>query len=561
MRSARRPTRRGAGAADAAAAATNEGRPAAATAAAATAAAVTSAARRGATASAAATATAAGAAGATARRPGRRARPRRPRLPGERRRPPRDAGGVADAGGRLAPRSDLGRGGERGGRDAPPRPVPGPRGEKGGEKEEKEAKEAKEKAPEPASAAPASATMSDEAYETERKRVLEYFFDDKDADEAMAAISRWGGFEPRVPEFVQHLVVSGFERRTMDWDAAATLFRRLPAGAGGPASAAGIVAGVKLVLDDLEDQKCDLPKADEHLATVLAGAVADGSVAFAALAAAAAEAGPEGDAGYLREEGGAMAVLCKILAAVARAWGAPRAERALADSGVDLAAFIGTMDKEDGVTLNALLEKYGVAALPAGASLAPTRAKLAELVAGGPGASGDALAAWIESDASAEARVSAEFVGEVAAWALAAVPADADASAPIAALAPAFAALRAACKGPGRRKAQRRRRSRRQGGARGGGAERRAAAVRGAGVPGGAARAHLPRSARRGRAGRDRHESLARRRGKRDRAGEDRGQGEGAVRDDGAPAGIRERRRGRRGAARVIVASETLRSP
>ena len=100
--------------------------------------------------------------------------------------------------------------GERGGRDAPPRPVPGPRGEKGGEKEEKEAKEAKEKAPEPASAAPASATMSDEAYETERKRVLEYFFDDKDADEAMAAISRWGGSEPRVPEFVQHLVVSGF---------------------------------------------------------------------------------------------------------------------------------------------------------------------------------------------------------------------------------------------------------------------------------------------------------------------------------------------------------------
>ena len=309
------------GAADAAAAATNEGRPAAATAAAATAAAATSAARRGATAFAAATATAAGAAAATATAAGAAgatataAAPRRT-TPS----PARCAAAAADAGGRLAPRSDLGRGGERGGRDAPSRPVPGPRGEKGGEKEEKEAKEAKEKAPEPASAAPASATMSDEAYETERKRVLEYFFDDKDADEAMAAISRWGGFEPRVPEFVQHLVVSGFERRTMDWDAAATLFRRLPAGAGGPASAAGIVAGVKLVLDDLEDQKCDLPKADEHLATVLAGAVADGSVAFAALAAAAAEAGPEGDAGYLREEGGAMAVLCKILAAVARAW-------------------------------------------------------------------------------------------------------------------------------------------------------------------------------------------------------------------------------------------------
>ena len=41
--------------------------------------------------------------------------------------------------------------------------------------------------------------MSEEEYETERKRVLEYFFDDKDAYEAIAAISRWGGFEPRVP--------------------------------------------------------------------------------------------------------------------------------------------------------------------------------------------------------------------------------------------------------------------------------------------------------------------------------------------------------------------------
>ena len=316
--------------------------------------------------------------------------------------PARCAAACADAGGRLAPRSDLGRGGERGGRDAPSRPVPGPRGEKGGEKGGEGGEGGEGEGSRAGSAAPASATMSDEAYETERKRVLEYFFDDKDADEAMAAISRWGGFEPRVPEFVQHLVVSGFERRTMDWDAAATLFRRLPAGAGGPASAAGIVAGVKLVLDDLEDQKCDLPKADEHLATVLAGVVADGSVAFAALAAAAAEAGPEGETGYLREEGGAMPVLCKILAAVGDSCGAPRAERVLADSGVDLAAFIGDLDKEDGVTLDAMLEKHGLAALPITGALAPTRAKLAELVAGGPGASGDALAAWIESDASAE---------------------------------------------------------------------------------------------------------------------------------------------------------------
>ena len=288
--------------------------------------------------------------------------------------------------------------------------------------------------------------MSDAEYEAERKRVLEYFFDDKDVDEAIAAVSKWSGFEPRVPEFVQKLVVSGFERRQMDWDAAAALFRRLPASVGGPATETGLVAGVKLVLDDLEDHKCDLPKADAHLATVLAGVVADGSVAFAALAAAAAEAGPEGETGYLREEGGAAPVLCKILAAVGDACGAPRAERVLADSGVDLAAFIGDLDKEDGVTLDAMLEKHGLATLPISGALAPTRAKLAELA--DVAASGDALAAWIEGEAAASARVSVEFAGEVAAWALAAVPADADASSPIVALEPSFAALRAACKGP-----------------------------------------------------------------------------------------------------------------
>ena len=119
----------------------------------------------------------------------------------------------------------------------------------------------------------------------------------------------------------------------------------------------------------------------------------------------------------------------------------------LADSGVDLAAFIGDMDKEDGVTLDAMLEKYGIGTLPAAPALHPLRAKLAELAEVSADSSA-ALASWIEGEAAASARVSTEFVGEVAAWALAAVPADADASSPIAALEPSFAALRAACTGP-----------------------------------------------------------------------------------------------------------------
>jgi hypothetical protein len=359
--------------------------------------------------------------------------------------PPRAMRGT-ESGGRLAPGGGRGDGrgaGDRlaGGAPAPrggiPGPKPGDRGETGG------AKKQSGLSAEQSESESSDKGMSDETYETQRKRVLDYFFDDKDADEAIRAIHGWGpSFEPRVPSFVANLVVSGFERRQMDWQAAGALFRRLPGSVGGPATPEGLVAGIKLVLDDLEDHKCDLPLADTHLATVLAGAVADGSVDFAAVATACAEAGPEGEVGYLKEEGGALPVLCRILGAISASFGTPRAEQVLLNSKVTLGDFLGNMDKEDGATIESVLAKHGLDGLVG--SLTPLLAKLAE-----PDVTGDQLVTWIADSAKPSARVGTEFVGEVTKWALTrGVPNDVPTGAPVASLEPFFKALLAACKGP-----------------------------------------------------------------------------------------------------------------
>ena len=94
---------------------------------------------------------------------------------------------------------------------------------------------------------------------------MDYFFDDKDVGEAISTMRGWGAsFDARAPSFVERFLVAGFERRQMDWAAAARLFRAMPE----VCSAASLVAGARLVLDNLEDHMCDLPKADAHLAAM-----------------------------------------------------------------------------------------------------------------------------------------------------------------------------------------------------------------------------------------------------------------------------------------------------
>jgi hypothetical protein len=112
--------------------------------------------------------------------------------------------------------------------------------------------------------------MSDEEFETESKVMIEYFFDDKDVAEAVKTMKSWAEFERRVPTFVESFITSGFERRNMDWEAAAKLFRALPTSVDGPASPGSIMLGVRAVLDNLEDIMMDFPIADECLARILA---------------------------------------------------------------------------------------------------------------------------------------------------------------------------------------------------------------------------------------------------------------------------------------------------
>ena len=214
-----------------------------------------------------------------------------------------------------------------------------------------------------------------------------------------------------------------------------------------------------------------------------------------------------------------------------------RPASAAADSGADLAAFIGTGRRR---RPRRLLEKHGVAALPAGASLAPTRAKLAELAAGGPGALRDAPRAD-ESDASAEARLRRVRGGR---GGRRPPPADATRRAHRRTGARVRSAARGV-QGPGGGSATRRRASAR--GARGGGGARRAA-VRARGFPAGL----LERIFRDLHAG-DVLDETAMKAWRDDEAsaiGLEKIKGkEKALFETMEPCRIRERRRGRRGAA------------
>ena len=166
--------------------------------------------------------------------------------------------------------------------------------------------------------------MSDEAYEEARKRLVDYFFDDKDVGEAISTMRGWGAsFDARAPSFVERFLVAGFERRQMDWAAAARLFRAMPE----VCSAASLVAGARLVLDNLEDHMCDLPKADAHLAAMLAGPVADGAVALPAVAGSEAR-GPRRRGGPAWPRASRCRSHVQILVAVADVAGPARAEAA-----------------------------------------------------------------------------------------------------------------------------------------------------------------------------------------------------------------------------------------
>ena len=368
----------------------------------------------------------------------------------------------SDAGAMLGPRSGLGRGGPSSGAGGGPfgrsaggrggEGIPAPRGNgsaaPGGATT---AGAAAAKAPAASSKAEAPAPMSDEEYETEREKLMSYFFDDKDVGEAVKTMKGWGGFDARVPQFVETFVTTGFERRQMDWEAAAKLFRAMPNGAGGACDPDALLAGVRLVVDNLEDWLCDLPKADQHLAALVAGPIADGHVSFADFAGVCKLAGPEDEEGYVLREGFALPLLCKTLHAVAVVAGAPRAAVVFENSDVVLSDFLGELDAEEEGAAEGIVAKHKLADILY--PLVDTKAKLAEAL--GENAKGavdaGAISAWLEENVAATTRKTPEFVAEVAAATLSRgvpSPAEATTSAPLAALEALMPLLRAATTGP-----------------------------------------------------------------------------------------------------------------
>jgi translation initiation factor 4G len=215
-----------------------------------------------------------------------------------------------------------------------------------------------------AEAAPASnGGMDDDAFAAERKKITEYFYDDKDVAEAVKAIATWG--DARMVGFVEYFLTTSFERRDMDWDAAYGLVRALVA-ADGPMSGAQLLEGFMPLFNNIEDVMCDLPKAGDHIAACIAGSVLDGTVTLSDVADALRKAAPDGeDPGYCLAEGFALTLFAAVLARAQRlsADDADKVPALYAASGVALSALRADCDKDDADVVPKLTAKLGLAGI------------------------------------------------------------------------------------------------------------------------------------------------------------------------------------------------------
>lgn len=216
--------------------------------------------------------------------------------------------------------------------------------------------------PAPKAATPekkATVEVDDDTFIAERKKITEYFYDDKDAAEAVKSISSWS---PRqVVGFVEYFLTTSFERRDMDWDAAYGLLRALAA-SDGPMSGAQLIEGCAPLFNNIEDILCDLPKAGDHIAACVAGPVLDGTCSLVDLAAALRKATPDGEEpGYALAEGFALTLFSQVLSHAQRIAGDEEKMPALYKaSGVALNDLRGDADKEDDTVVPKIIEKLAL---------------------------------------------------------------------------------------------------------------------------------------------------------------------------------------------------------
>jgi len=201
--------------------------------------------------------------------------------------------------------------------------------------------------------------MDDDAFAAERKKITEYFYDDKDVAEAVKAIATWG--EARMVGFVEYFLTTSFERRDMDWNAAYGLARALVA-SDGPMSGAQLLEGFAPLFNNIEDVMCDLPKAGDHIAACIAGPVLDGTIALSDVAEALRKAAPDGEEpGYCLAEGFALTLFAAVLARAQHMCDdADKVPALYAASGATLNDLRAECDKEDADVVPKLIAKLGL---------------------------------------------------------------------------------------------------------------------------------------------------------------------------------------------------------
>jgi translation initiation factor 4G len=209
---------------------------------------------------------------------------------------------------------------------------------------------------------PEQASFGDKAFEEERKKIAEYFFDDKDIEEAVKSIAAWSS--ANIVGFVEYFLRTSFDRpaRNMDWDSAYGLIRALAA-KDGPLSGAQLIEGFMPLFNKIEDTLSDLPKAGDYIAASLAGSVIDGTVTLAEIAAALQKASPDGEEpGFCAAEGFALTLFATVLAR-AQDEDADKVSELYAASGVKLSDLRGDLDKDDSEIVPKLIAKLRLKAI------------------------------------------------------------------------------------------------------------------------------------------------------------------------------------------------------
>ena len=217
--------------------------------------------------------------------------------------------------------------------------------------------------PAAAAAAPAVSSsppsLDDDAVRAKAKTLLREHQTLRDESEVDATLADLAGGDHAV--LLEALFEAAYDTKGLDRPAFTSLVRRVASSEhGAPAT----VAGVRRVLDALDEAAVDAPFAPALVGAATGALVADGALELAALCAAAAAAGmeppPAGEDADLVASGGAAKVVAAALRELATVSGADAAKAAWAAASVDPKSLLPAQDRGDDKAVVALVASFGL---------------------------------------------------------------------------------------------------------------------------------------------------------------------------------------------------------